>query len=62
VLFDRLIISNDGRPISGIIGMDLLVPLGASLDLEKPAITFRRIPNRPPDPAPALAIPHAGRQ
>jgi len=58
ILFDRPMIAKDGRPISGIIGVDLLVPLGAAIDLEKSAITFRRTPSRRADPA--LAMPPAG--
>jgi len=61
VLFDRPIIAKDGRPIAGIIGVDLLVPLGASIDLEKSTITFRKIPGRRPHPAPAMAPGGAGR-
>jgi hypothetical protein len=62
VLFERPVISSDGRPISGIVGMDLLVPLGASLDLDESRITFRRTPGQTQGLKPALVTPTEGRE
>jgi hypothetical protein len=60
VLFERPVISNDGRPISGIVGMDLLVPLGASLDLNGSKITFQKAQGQSTDLMPALSLSPAG--
>ncbi len=36
------------RPLAGILGLNLLVPLGASLDLQKSTITFQKLPQPEP--------------
>lgn len=60
MLFHQQLVSKEGRPLAGIIGVDLLVPLGASLDLARSTITFRKVPIHSPDPAPAPVPPVAG--
>jgi hypothetical protein len=60
MLFHQQLISKEGRPLAGIVGVDLLVPLGASLDLARSTITFRRMPSPALDPAPATVTPVAG--
>lgn len=61
-MFYRQVISKNGRPLAGIIGVDMLVALGASIDLGNSTITFRKMPNRPPDPTPPPSMPPAGRE
>jgi predicted aspartyl protease len=55
MIFNQRITTTKGRSVAGIIGVDLLVPLGASLDLANLTITFRRMPGRSPDLKPASA-------
>ena len=52
-MFNQELTSSNGRPIAGIIGVDMLVSLGASLDLVKSTITFQKIPTQSPDTTPA---------
>jgi len=61
MMFNQQLTSKGGRPLAGIIGVDLLAPLGASIDLAKSTITFRKMPGQPREPASASAAPAAGR-
>jgi hypothetical protein len=61
-MFHNQLVSKKGRPIAGIVGVDLLVPLGASLDLAESTITFRKMPNQLPDPPSASVTPPAGQK
>ena len=51
-MFNQELTSSNGRPIAGIIGVDMLVSLGASLDLVKSTITFQKPPTQPPETTP----------
>jgi hypothetical protein len=50
-MFKEQLTSKGGRPLAGIIGVDMLVSLGASIDLANSTITFRKMPIQPPDGA-----------
>jgi Aspartyl protease len=41
-LINRGLVAKKEPPLAGILGLDLLVPLGASLDLRKSTITFQK--------------------
>jgi predicted aspartyl protease len=47
---NRSIATLHEEPIAGILGLDILVPLGASIDLAHSTITFRRRPNNTSEP------------